>query len=60
METAELSPGNRVLCQAENNGIGARILLVIAQGKRGDEQFCLDCPFNEPCQKLHAEMSGGQ
>ncbi len=32
----ELSPGNRVMCLAVNNGAGARILLNVAQGNRGD------------------------
>ena len=56
----ELSPGNRVMCFAVNNGVGARILLVTAQGNRGDGQFCKECPSDQPCLKLHAQMNGAK
>lgn len=56
----ELSPGNRVMCLAVNNGAGARILLNVAQGNRGDGRYCHRCPANQSCQKLHAKMKGGK
>lgn len=46
----ELSPRNRVMCLAVNNGAGARILL----------NYCHRCPANQSCQKLHAKMKGGK
>lgn len=52
----ELSPGTRVMCLAVNNGAGARILLNVAQGNRGDGRFCEKCLANQSCRKLHAEM----